>query len=224
MSSAEPSPAEAPSPAGRLGFSTAQTSDSLDAAGLREQVVRAPIRPLRPGFRAAGRARTVRFGPAESAGDDPYDDMIDFIDGIRPGELVVVAADGSDRSALWGELFTAAARGHGAAGVVCDGFTRDHDRVLALDLPVFSRGALPVDYRARQRVVAVQEPVTCGGVRIVPGDLVVADDDGVVRVPADREAEVTGLASRRAGTEDRVLSALLDGDSLRDVWERFRVL
>ncbi|WP_067480459.1 RraA family protein [Actinomadura hibisca] len=202
----------------------AQVADSLDAAGARRQVLAAAIRPLREGMRAVGRARTVQFVPVERAGDDPYDDMIDFIDGVRPGEVVVVAAGGSARSACWGELFSAAALGRGAAGLVCDGYARDRAKVLELGFPVFARGTLPIDYRARMRVVAAQEPVECGGARVAPGDLVVAEDDGVVVVPAELEAEVVALANARVTTESDVLSELLGGASLREVWERHRVL
>ncbi|MEV0589043.1 RraA family protein [Nonomuraea sp. NPDC050310] len=202
----------------------AQVADSLDEAGVRGQVLHPAIRPLRAGMRALGRARTVQFAPAEEAGPDPYDDMIDFIDSVRPGEVVVIAAGGSARSACWGELFSAAAKGRGAAGVVCDGYVRDRAKVLALDFPVFALGTLPVDYRARLRVVAVQQPVTCGGVRIAPGDTVLAEDDGLVAVPRAVEAEVVALANQRAATESTVLAELLAGSGLREVWERHRVL
>lgn len=206
------------------GVAAAQVSDSLDETGVRGQVLAPAIRPLRPGTRALGRARTVQFAPAESAGEDPYDDMIDFIDSVLPGEVVVIAAGGSDRSACWGELFSAAAKGRGATGVVCDGYARDRAKILALDFPVFALGTRPIDYRAKMRVVAVQETVTCGGVRIAPGDLVLAEDDGIVAVPRAVEAEVVALANGRAAKESDVLADLLAGARLRLVWERYRVL
>ncbi|MFI6321177.1 RraA family protein [Nonomuraea sp. NPDC050556] len=202
----------------------AQVSDSLDALGRRHQVLDAAIRPLRAGMRAVGLARTVQFAPAEEAGGDPYDDMIAFIDSIRAGDVVVIATGGSGRSAYWGELFSAAAKGRGAVGVLVDSFARDRGKVLDLDFPVFCTGTLPVDYRARMRVVATQRPVSCGGVVIHPGDLVIAEDDGVVAVPQDVEAKVVSLANARAATENDVLADLLAGASLREVWTRYRVL
>lgn len=202
----------------------AQVSDSLDEAGARGQVLDASIRPLRDGMRAVGRARTVRFAAAEEAGEDPYDDMIEFIDSVRPGEVVVIAAGGSSRSAYWGELFSAAAIGRGAAGLVCDGYARDRAKVLALGFPVFALGTRPIDYRARMRVVATQTPVTCGGVRIAAGDLMVAEDDGIVAVPRHLEPDVVARANARIATESDVLADLLGGAGLREVWQRYRVL
>ncbi|MFI7687424.1 hypothetical protein ACIBQ6_00050 [Nonomuraea sp. NPDC049655] len=105
----------------------------------------------------------------------------------RRGPARGSGSDRHGRSACWGELFSAAAKGRGAAGVVCDGYVRDRAKILDLDFPVFALGTRPVDYRARMRVAAVQEPVTCGGVLITPGDPVPAEDDGVVAVPRARD-------------------------------------
>lgn len=206
-------------------LSTAILSDSCDAVGLRHQVLRERLSPVVPGSRAIGRARTVRFAPAlEDDPDDPYSDAIDFIDGIGVGELVVIATANSNDSGFWGELFSAAALGHRAAGVITDGNLRDTDRIAALGFPAFSRSRRPIDYRARMRVVASDVAVEVGGVRIEPGDLVMADDDGAVVVPREHEDEVLALARERAARESTVLTELLSGDSLRAVWERHRVL
>jgi regulator of RNase E activity RraA len=202
----------------------AQVSDSLDAAGFRAGVMDADLRPLVPGQRMVGRARTVQFAPVEEDGPHPYDDMIALIDGVQPGEVVVIATGRSVRTAFWGELFSAAAAARGATGVVCDGYTRDRDKVLALGFPVFSAGLRPIDYRARMRIVATQCPVVCGGARVSPGDVVVAGDDGVVVVPAALEAQVLAAAEARATSESHVLAALKDGATLAEVWARYGVL
>lgn len=206
-------------------LSTAILSDSCDAVGLRHQVLEQRLAPLVPGTRAIGRARTVRFAPAlEDDPDDPYRDAIEFIDGIGPGQFVVVATDRSNDSAFWGELFSAAALGSGASGVVTDGNLRDTDRIAALGFPAFSTSRRPIDYRARMRVIAHDVAVVLGGVRIAAGDLLMADDDGVVVVPREHEASVLALARERAARESTVLAELLAGESLRAVWERHRVL
>jgi 4-hydroxy-4-methyl-2-oxoglutarate aldolase len=202
----------------------AQVSDSLDAAGVRDQVLDGAVRPLRPGMRAVGRARTIQFAPVEHDVADPYAEFIAFMDSVGPGDVAVVATGGQLRTAYWGELFSAAAKGRGAHGVVCDSYVRDVNKILALDFPVFAIGSRPIDYRARMRVVAVDEPVTCAGVRVAPGDLVVAEDDGVAVVPATVEEEVVQLANERAGKESTVLQELLDGASLGEVWARHGVL
>lgn len=206
-------------------LSTAIVSDSCDAAGLREQVLQRRLAPIVPGSRAIGRARTVRFAPSLiDDPDDPYRDAIDFIDSVRAGQLVVIATAESNDSAFWGELFSAAAVGAGASGVLTDGNLRDTDRIAALGFPAFSASRRPIDYRARLRVVDVDVPVSVGGVRVDPGDVVIADDDGVVVVPREHEEHVLGLARERAARESTVLAELLAGESLRAVWERHRVL
>jgi regulator of RNase E activity RraA len=211
--------------AGDERLTTALLSDSCDAAGLRHQVLEERLAPLVPGTRVIGRARTLRFAPSlVDDADDPYGDAIDAIDDIGAGEIVVIATDRSNDSAFWGELFSAAARGAGAAGVITDGNLRDTDRIASLGFPAFSRSRRPIDFRARLRIVDVDVPVVLGGVRIEPGDLVTADDDGIVVVPVAHEDRVLGLARERARRESSVLTELLAGESLRAVWDRHRVL
>ncbi|MFC9535954.1 RraA family protein [Streptomyces sp. NPDC056975] len=206
------------------GVSAAQVSDSLDAAGVRGQVLDAVVRPLRRGMRAVGRAHTIQFAPVERDEDDPYRDFIRFMDTLGSGDVAVVSTGGNPRTAYWGELFSAAAKGRGAAGVVCDSYVRDSGRILDLDFPVFSAGVRPLDYRARMRVVSVGEPVTCAGVRVAPGDIVLAEDDGVVVVPTTAEDGVVARANARARAESTVLSELLAGATLGEVWARHGVL
>jgi 4-hydroxy-4-methyl-2-oxoglutarate aldolase len=172
-----------------------------------------------------GRARTVRFAPSLADDPaDPYRNAIDVIDGIRAGQMVVISTDESNDSAFWGELFSAAALGAGASGVITDGNLRDTHRIAALGFPAFARSRRPIDFRARMRIVDVDEPVVLGGVEIRAGDLVMADDDGAVVVPRAREDDVLDLARRRAAQESTVLAELLSGASLRAVWDRHRVL
>ncbi|MFC5252035.1 RraA family protein [Streptomyces nigrescens] len=205
-------------------LSACQVSDVLDSIGLRQQVVMAGLRPLQQGTMIAGRAATVQFVPTESDSDAPYDDMIAFIDSLRPGDLVVAATNADRRTAYWGELFSAAAMGRGAVGTVTDGCIRDTEKIHHLDYAVFSVGHRPIDYRARMRVAAVRCAVRIGGVVVNDGDKVVADDDGIVVVPATAWDDVRTQASRRRSTENAVLSDLLAGETLRTVWDKYRTL
>ncbi len=204
--------------------STAQLADALDALGWRDQVMDAAVAPLVAGRRVAGRAATVRFAPVDHDSDEPYADAIRFIDTLEPDTVVVIATGGSTRSAFWGELFSAAAIGRGAAGVVCDGYARDGDRIRALGFPVFAAGQRPIDYRARMEIVAAGEPVVCAGVTVNPGELVLADDDGIVVVPGAAEEEAIARANERVRRESTVLEELRAGATLASVWERHRVL
>lgn len=206
-------------------LTSAMLSDALDECGLRAQVLDARLAPLVAGSRSFGRAATARFAPSEADHpDDPYGAAIDFISGLRRGELVVIATAQSNESAFWGELFSAAAIGAGVVGVVTDGNLRDTTKIAGLGFPAFSRSRRPIDYRRRMALVDTREPVTIGGVTIADGDLVFADDDGVVVVPRAHEAEVLAAARRRAAGESLVLAELLAGETLRTVWDRYRIL
>ena len=199
-------------------------SDSLDAVGLRAQVLARGLTALEPGSRVVGRAHTVQFAPAEFAGPDPYARAMEFIDGLATGSVAIIATGPDDRTAYWGELFSAAALGRGAVGAVCDGPVRDSLKVRALGFPVFSAGLRPIDFRARMQVVAIGQPVRCAGVVVAEGDLVLADADGIVVVPAAAEPDVLARALARASAERSVLSDLLAGARLREVWERWGIL
>jgi 4-hydroxy-4-methyl-2-oxoglutarate aldolase len=200
-------------------------SDSLDAAGRRGQVLETRLAPLVPGSRIFGRAWTCAFEPTiEDTPVDPYGAAIDYISDIRRGEIAVIGTNASNESAFWGELFSAAALGAGALGVVTDGNLRDTDKVAGLGFPAFSASRRPLDYRARMRVVSTGEPVTLSGVQISTGDLMLADDDGVVVVPRELEERVLELARARVAAETTVLKELLAGETLRAVWDRHGVL
>jgi regulator of RNase E activity RraA len=200
--------------------------DVLDAEGYRAQALDAALQALVRPARLVGHARTVEFiaSQCDVAGDDPYGDMINFIDGLCPGDVAVIAAHGSTRSGCWGELFSAAAIGRGAFGVLCDGYVRDAAKVAGMAFTVFARGRRPYDYRARMQVSSCDETVDCGGVRISPGDLVIGDDDGVVVVPKRIEPAIIKAANDRASAERTLLAELTRGTLLRQAWERHHLL
>lgn len=200
-------------------------SDSLDRVGLRHQVLDSRLAPLMPLTRATGRARTVHFVPDDTTDPQhPYDDAIDFIDGSQPGDFIVISTTKSNASAFWGELFSAAAIGRNAAGVLTDGNVRDVDKIVGLGFPVFTSGRRPIDFRGRMKIQSQQVSVTIGGVSIEPGDLIAADDDGVLAIPRAHEIQVVDYARERARAESTVLDELLAGATLRDVWTRHGIL
>ncbi|MFV0427784.1 MAG: RraA family protein [Beutenbergiaceae bacterium] len=200
-------------------------SDSCDAVGLRDQVLQCPLAPITPGSQAVGWARTVQFAPVQvDTPHDPYGAMIEFIDSLNRDDLIVMSTAQSFASAFWGELFSAAAQSAGATGVVTDGCLRDTPRIAQLGFAAFGAGRRPLDYRARMRVVAMDEPVRLGGVLVARGDLVVADDDGVVAVPAAATEQVLARGRERATGESTVLQELQAGASVREVWTKHGLL
>jgi 4-hydroxy-4-methyl-2-oxoglutarate aldolase len=107
---------------------------------------------------------------------------------------------------------------------VCDSQIRDCVRIKQLDFPVFYQGIRPLDSKGRGRVMAYDVPVKCGEVLVRPGELVFADFDGVVVVPRSVEDQVLRLAAEKAEKENHSRRDLLQGSSLREVFNRYRVL
>jgi 4-hydroxy-4-methyl-2-oxoglutarate aldolase len=203
---------------------TAVLSDSLDELGFRDQVMREMIRPLSSDSVAVGWARTVLCMDVHYTPDDPYGTEIEAIDSILPGEVVVVSTGFSKRNAPWGELLSTAAVARGARGCITDGLIRDTRKILEMGFAMFSAGIKPVDSRGRGLVVDYNLPADCGGVVVNPGDLVVADFDGVVVVPNKIVPEAVRLATDKVTRENQSRKELMDGAYLRDVFDKYGVL
>ncbi|WP_284945604.1 RraA family protein [Acidisoma cladoniae] len=208
-------------------FFTALLSDSLDQAGERQQAMHHRIRPLDDSLVLVGRARTAAFmevWDTEPEGGNPYELEMDLIDSLKPDEIPVFACGDSGRVAPWGDLLTTAARARGAAGVVMDGCVRDIRAIRKAAFPVFHGGIAPLDTKGRARVMALDVPIVCAGVRVSPGDLVFGDADGLVVIPQAAEAKVLGFAEEKLRGETKTLDALRAGASLRDVFAQYGIL
>lgn len=205
---------------------TAVLSDCLDAAGYRNQALAARIRPLDDSLVLCGRARTGLYADVYEArdGENPYELEIRLIDDLRAGEVPVFACGASGRIAPWGELLSTAAHARGAAGAVMDGLTRDVRAIRALKFPVFAAGIGPLDSKGRGKVVAIDVPVEVAGARVVPGDLVFGDADGVVVVPKAAEEAVIAAALAKVQGENETRDALARGEKLADVFRRHGIL
>jgi 4-hydroxy-4-methyl-2-oxoglutarate aldolase len=203
---------------------TAVISDSLDELGYRDQAMSHYIRPLSPEVCLAGWARTVECVDVDEIPDDPYEMEIEAVDSLLTGEVAVISTGGSVQNAPWGELLSTAAVARGAHGAVVDGLVRDVKKIKKLGFPVFATGIKPVDSKGRGLVVNYNIPVTCGGVSVFPGDLVVGDYDGVVVVPAALMPEVLDRALQKVSSENHSREELLRGAFLRDVYEKYGVL
>lgn len=203
---------------------TAVVSDSLDELGYRNQALREYIRPLSPGDRFAGWARTISYVDVFHVPPDPYGMEIEAVDSILPGEVVMVSTAGSLQNSPWGELLSTAARARGARGAVIDGLVRDVRKIQELEFPVFARGIKPVDSKGRGLTIDYNVPADCGGVLVSPGDLVFADYDGVIVVPGEVLPEAIRMATDKATRENSSRTELMRGAYLRDVYAKFGVL
>ena len=203
---------------------TAVLSDALDELGFREQAMRETIRPLSPNLVFAGWARTISCMDVHYICENPYDLEIEALDSLMPGEVAVVATGDSKRNAPWGELLSTAALSRGARGAVIEGLVRDVKKIQELGFPVFATGIKPVDSRGRGIVIDYNVPVECQGVLVNPGDLVVADFDGVIVVPAAVVTEAVRLATDKVARENHSRSDLMNGLLLRQVYDKYGVL
>jgi 4-hydroxy-4-methyl-2-oxoglutarate aldolase len=116
------------------------------------------------------------------------------------------------------------AKRNGAVGCICDSQVRDCVKIIEMEFPVYCAGIRPLDSQGRGMVMAYDVPIRCGEVLVHPGELTFADYDGIVVIPRDVEDEVLALARERITKESETRTALLNGGSLRQVYDRYGVL
>ncbi len=178
---------------------SAVIADTLDAHGYWYQMLPPTIRPLGAGMRLCGRAMTVLASDSFDE-QEPYGELFAALDDLRPNE-VYVASGASSAYAIWGELMSTAARRRGAAGAVLNGYARDMAGILAMNFPVFAWGSYAADQKMRGSTLAFRVPIIIGGVTVRPGDVLCADEDGVVVVPRVVETEILTEALNKARAE-----------------------
>ncbi len=199
-------------------------SDCLDKLGYRWQTMEPHIRPLYSSARAAGFAATVHCIDVDEIpknSEDYYRGELEAVDSLQPGDIMVVSRCGP---CFWGELVATASRYRGARGVVIDGYTRDTPRLIEMEFPTFIAGISPYDSLGRIDVKAIGVPITCGGVHVRPGDLVLADHDGVVVVPATVAEEVVTAAEEKVSGENLVRQKLSEGMRVSEAFRTYGVI
>jgi 4-hydroxy-4-methyl-2-oxoglutarate aldolase len=198
--------------------------DALDALGHKHQSPRVPLRPLTTSGLLVGRCKTTLW--VDMAHDDPrpYELELLAVDSCQSDDVLIAAAAGSMRSGIWGELLTTAARNRGCVGAIVDGAARDVAKIRHMDFPLFARGTCVYDSQNRQRVVDVDVVVEIDGVRFAPGDLVFADEDGVVVVPRKIEAEAIRAAWNKVHAENVTRDAIKGGMKAAEAYAKYGVL
>jgi len=190
--------------------STASISDALDSLGMPGSLH--GIGSLRPGQRTAGPAFTVRYEPAGQRGGT----VGDFLDDVPPGSVIVIDNAGRTDCTVWGGIMSQAAHARGVAGTVINGTCRDVAVANSTGYPIWSAARFMRTGKDRVRVADVQRAVTIDGVTIQPGDIVVADDDGAVVVPAARWGEALRAAQRIERVEHAIVDAVRGGATLAE--------
>lgn len=189
------------------GAEAAAVSDCLG----RAQAMDGGIQPLASDMRLVGQARTVRC----TVGDNSA--LHAALNLVQPGDVLVADAGGFLGNAVWGGLMTEAARRKGIAGLIIDGAVRDRAEIMASAFPCFARGTVPAGPH-KNFGGEVDGPIACGGVAVSPGDLVVADLDGVTVVPLSRVATVLRAYRALKDKEARALAELDAGGTLAEIY------
>jgi 4-hydroxy-4-methyl-2-oxoglutarate aldolase len=202
---------------------TAAITDVMDEMGLERQTLPPTIRPLVADMRLAGYAFTARGRAHRGSAKDRDATLRRFLTmlGAVPSDSVLVLAANDNVAAHFGELSAEWLRVRRVRGAVIDGATRDAASIARIRFPTFVRYRTPQDSVPRWRVSDWGQPVTIGGVRINLGDVIVADQDGVVVVPRRAAHEVLGRCERLAGTENKVRTAVKRGMTPLQAYEKF---
>lgn len=200
----------------------ANASSTLARMGIRNAHIAGPIART-PGRAIAGPALTLQFMPKREDvySDDEYAEPElqlhrHALYHTQPGDIVVVDARGDLKSGIFGDMMLTYFRGKGGIGVVIDGCIRDYPNAKRLDLGLWVSGLTP-NFHTQTDLMpfAVNTPIACGGVFVMGGDIIVADDDGAVVVPVGLAEEVIAKASEHHEWEVFSRERLLEGGELR---------
>ena len=189
-------------------------ADSQERAG----VMHSAIKPITDD-RFVGVALTVKLYPG---------DLVDCLDALKvagEGDVIVVDACGDTETSIWGGLMAGLCQQKGVVGAVVDGAIRDTDEIKALGFPICTRAIVPRSthspYSGRMEPIEVNVPITCGGVPVNPGDIVLADEIGVVVVPQEEAGEVLERARTQAAQEEETRKRIQEGKTVEELLSEF---
>jgi 4-hydroxy-4-methyl-2-oxoglutarate aldolase len=199
----------------------ASVSDAMEQLYGERAYMSHDMRPL-SATKFAGPAVTVQLKKEEhKEGSAASQGMLDAIDDSPAGSVyVMVLENGADYAGIGG-LMATAMKYRGFAGAIIDASVRDTPQIRKLQFPVFSRGVAPSTTINHYRVTGVNVPVTCAGVRVNPGDIITADEDGVAVVPKARAADVLKKSQELDDTEHRMLPFIEKFRSIREAVKQF---
>src|SRR3954452_15468802 len=201
----------------------ASVSDAVDQITGQRGFMSHDMRPRVPG-QIVGRAVTAMLRqapPEKTTAALSAKHSVAMIDNAKPGEVgIIVVENGLDVAGLGGLMGTTA-KVRGMAGVLIDGGLRDIAELRALNLPAYSRSVVPSSSVGRWATVSNNTPVQCAGIQVKPGDIIVAGEDGVVRVPQERAAEVLKRSQEIDDRETKMVPLIRQYKALSKVVEVF---
>lgn len=190
-------------------------ADSQQRAG----VMRSFMRPLTTDVRFVGPALTVRLEPGNQV------DCLDALSVAQAGDVIVVDAAGETETSIWGGLMSGLCQMKGVVGAVIDGAMRDTDETRDLGFHIVAKAIVPrsthTPYSGRMDPIEINVPIQCAGILVNPGDLVLADEIGVVVVPLDQAAMVLKAAQNQAEKEELTRAKIRQGKTVEELLAEF---
>lgn len=203
--------------------SSATASAHLRGMGIRQVYIQGPV-ARKPGAKIVGPALTLQFMPQREdimsgQGQEKVEQrsaLWNVLEYVQPGDIIVVDARGDMYTGCFGEMLLTYFKGRGGAGIVVDGCIRDSPKVLTFDLPIWTRGFTP-NYASQAGLFPwdFNIPIACSNVFVMPGDIVIADDDGAVIVPPHLAPQLLEATLDREEREDFERMMLEQGGALR---------
>lgn len=198
--------------------------DVMDGLGYRIQCMDPGIQPLVPSMRTWGEALTIYVEAVADVPERPFQKEMELVDSANEGHIIVGQCNTRELSAFWGGLLSNAAVGRKMSGVIIDGGARDYHEILELGFPTFCRGLSPYDSLGRMDGKEYDIPIECGNIRVVPGDLIFGDIDGVVVVPQEIVEEVIERAWEKIQGENKVRDELRAGAGVEATFKKYGIL
>ena len=184
----------------------------------RRNVMHSAIKPISNGT-LVGPALTVKLSPG---------DLVDCLDALplaQPNDVIVVDAGGETETSVWGGLMGGLCLQKGVKGAIIDGAGRDIDELRDLDFKLFTRSITArgthTMYSQRKDELDINVPITCGGVVINPGDMIIADENGITTVPGSQLEEVLKLGREQAEREESTRQQIAKGKTVDELLEEF---
>lgn len=199
-------------------LATTNLSDALDKVGIKGAVI--GIRPMFDCPKIVGRAVTIKITAAGMT-KSKYHIGVRAIDAASPGDVIIIDNRGDINNNCWGEILSMAAKMKGVSGVVVDGAVRDVDACREFGFPIYAKGAVPITARGRVMEESFNEMIRIGDIQVRPGDIVMADINGVVIIPEEKIDEVLETAEDILKKEEAMIEELRKGVSILEVDQRY---
>ena len=179
------------------------------------------LNPADLGMKIVGRAVTVQevTGPYGSFSTEEFK-VGHMIDAASPGDVIVVANNGAQVS-TWGGMASYSAKLKGIAGLVVDGGVRDREEIVEFSFPTFSKHMVPTPGKTRIKVISINEPIICAGVRVRQGDIIVGDGTGVLCLPIEDVEKITEEAEKFTADDKKAMQEMKNGLTFREALKKF---